>query len=209
MNAQEAITELEDLHATWPLSQVIELPKDATVVVVGSYKGKLAEWFMEKHAPKLVVGYEPQKWAAAEARLRLGQWSQCIIKEYALGDRTRFNMDMGEYGTDGCSFLAKTRDQGIGDMKEAVAELKHVLDGVPRHVIDHMVINIEGYEHALLAHLMNESNILSSVSALSVQFHTDYYSSSSLAAILWELDKRYKHTFGYFLASWGMWTEPQ
>lgn len=141
----------------WPLT------KDSVVVEVGGYEGRWSSRIAKKYGCTLHV-YEPQKWAY-EKLLQLGlDIPNYNVHNYAIGDETKIDALMGEFGTDACSFLVTTRERGTGSMVRADMAL------YPLSEIDLMMINIEGYEFKLLLYMI-ECGLLKKVKRLCVQWH--------------------------------------
>lgn len=138
----------------WP-----HLTSDSVVVEVGGYKGRWALQMANLYSPRLYV-FEPQPWA----------WEVCCevlldrarVMEYALGVAS-VQMCMGEWETDGCSFLKEgTRPAWMQEITSA-----YRLCGIDH--VDVMMMNIEGYEYRLLPYMI-EKDILPDI--LIVQWHT-------------------------------------
>jgi len=73
---------------------------------------------------------------------------------------------MGEFETDGASFLPRPRNQGVGEM----VRIDTFLAVSSIESIDLMLINIEGYEYDLLP-FMIKKGIMPRIRNLMVQFH--------------------------------------
>jgi hypothetical protein len=100
-------------------------------------------------------------------------------------------LPMGEWETDGCSFLADTRTQGSGTIYEIGQVLNAVVlpaggDTVP--LLDLGLFNMEGYEYPLLMH-MYEHGQLSWFDRLVVQFHTHAEGGYSMDTIRENMEK--------------------
>lgn len=196
----EQRTELLALHEEWSLSRLIRLPPSSTVVLAGAYKGKLMQWFLERDPTTEVHGYEPQEWARQEATSRLRAYPNWYLSHRALGTKDAYNVPMGEWGTDGCSFLTTEREQGVAEiMVDAAIELPAAYTA-----IDLLVLNMEGYEFELLPYLL-KSGVISSIWSLAVQFHTKYTTPSQYHELLYLLDRVYPNRFNYNLPAWGYW----
>ncbi len=162
--------DLKQLVLDWPLCTHFDLPLNATIVVVGAYKGRamdlLAHMFPQYGK---IVGFEPQLWAAAEAGDRIANRRAMWIHGAGLGNETNLHVPMGEWHTDAASFVNTghgTREQGEGIIMEAdvglqMADVEHV---------DLMVMNIEGGEYELLPHLQH-TGWLRKIDRLAVQWH--------------------------------------
>ena len=148
-------------------------------MVLGAFRGKLME-FMLQRFPEMdyIVGYEPQRWAAEEAQEHLSRYPmrRWQVKPYGLDTSLNgYPMQrlMGEWGTDGCSLVDMSRVHGHGDFMGIAREL---VDAEPW---DLLIMNIEGYEWALLPYLLEVPPggyivrpLSDHIKALCVQFHT-------------------------------------
>lgn len=173
----------------WPLTT------ESVVVEVGGYKGRWALQIAERYHPRLFV-FEPQPWAYEVCRVALGD--SATVLNYGLGVRAD-TLQMGEWETDGCSFVKTPQGDGVGRIEE-IATAFEILDIT---TIDLMLMNIEGYEYTLLPHMLN-TGILPK--RLMVQFHTfiDQY-GMALAHIHAALEARGYHivwTYGVMLTAW-------
>lgn len=140
----------------WPLGP------ESVVVEVGGYKGRWALQIAERYAPLLYV-FEPQPWAFQTLCEVLGERAE--ILPYALGTEDG-TLPMGEWETNGCSFVSNQAPFGVGRMRE-IAGAFHELE---IESVDLMLINIEGYEYTLIPHMLDRGI---HPKALMVQFH-DY-----------------------------------
>lgn len=160
----------ESLMLQWPA-----LTRESVVFDVGAFEGKWAAQIAARYNPALYL-FEPQYTGSHIDRLRAGlQGRNYLLLPYALGERNA-ELPMGEWDTDGCSFLlteedarrpGNTRTQmGRGLMVDAAVWL----DGFAVKNIDLASINIEGYEYRLLPYLM-ETGYIRRFERLAVQFH--------------------------------------
>jgi FkbM family methyltransferase len=142
-----------------------ELTAESVVFEVGGYEGRWAAEIQRRYHPVLHV-FEPQPWAAEKCRLALADpLHRTFVHEYALGVLDgRF--PMGEFETDGASFLPQPRRQGAGEM----VRIDTFLDVRRIGSVDLMLINIEGYEYDLLPFMIRKG-ILPRIRNLMVQFH--------------------------------------
>lgn len=196
-------TERDDLLATWPLAEVVTtyLPLEPKICIVGSYKGKLAEFLIEVTHPVNIILYEPQEWANQQARVRLFSYPEAIITGYGLDIETGIKA-LHHFGTDACSMVfppdVSVANIQSGEVREAIGELIN-------QQCDLGIINIEGYEFTLLPYIMEKLALENHFKKLAVQFHTDYATMSAYGLLLHELDRAYPHNLGHFLPSWGYW----
>lgn len=169
---QAAPADLQELVENWPLCLDFGLPGGATAVVVGAYQGKVMELLCRlQPAYWEIIGFEPQMFAhrRAQARLLTGGFPRCQVYPWGLGLVDGWQA-MGEVNTDAASFVntgLDSREQGDGLLKDANLELARLM-GVDR--IDLMVMNIEGYEFALVPYL-RKTGWLARIDRLAVQWH--------------------------------------
>lgn len=137
------------------------LTPNSIVMELGGFNGRWCSEIARRYNPRLYV-YEPQLWAYHNL-IELLDGYNARVTNVGLGTQYA-QLPMGEYGTDGCSFLPAGRVQDMGWMREWYAELEAL------HLthIDLLLINIEGYEFVLLPHIMPW---LTNVKWLMVQFH--------------------------------------
>lgn len=139
----------------WPLT------KESVVVEVGGYKGRWALQIAERYHPWLYV-FEPQPWAFAACQKVLD--GKAIVLPYGLG-ATSGMLPMGDWETDGCSFVKpSSATSGSGMMREIGGAFRELQ--ISR--VDLMLINIEGYEYTLLPHMFDQGIY---PDRLMVQFH--------------------------------------
>jgi FkbM family methyltransferase len=125
----------------WPLT------KESVVVEVGGYTGRWALQIALRYQPRLYV-FEPQPWAHAVCADVLAD--SATVLPYGLGDHDG-TLPMGQWETDGCSFVNVVGTQSEGRICEAAAALKQL----EISDIDLLLMNIEGYEYTLLPHLLD------------------------------------------------------
>lgn len=160
--------ELEDLGKRWPVGEEFDLNTNSVVYIVGGYKGITTEFISQLYAPRLIRAYEPQDWAFKVLQEVAMAYTNIEAYHYALGDVSA-SMDMGEWGTDACSFVntgSGSREHGNGTM----VPIEWTMQDQER--IDLMMINCEGYEFKLLPY-MREKGLLGKVRALCIQWHLD------------------------------------
>lgn len=163
--AQSVMTneEVNALVRDWP-----QLNEDSVVFEIGAYKGQWACDIWDKYHCH-VYAFEPQEWACEILRDNVAKRHSVYPFNFALGNKSQI-LDMGEWGTDGCSFVntgPSAREHGRGmmrDMREFLS--KHQIDH-----IDLVLINIEGYEYDLLRYIIT-TGIIHNIDALCIQWHT-------------------------------------
>lgn len=137
------------------------LTPDSIVMELGGFNGRWCSEIARRYNPRLYV-YEPQAWAFDKLVEVLADYNTEVFN-VGLGTQNA-HLAMGEYGTDGCSFLPAGRERGTGRMREWYTEL----DALQLDHIDLLLINIEGYEFELLPYIMPW---IHNVKWLMVQFH--------------------------------------
>lgn len=170
----------------WP-----ELNSDSVVWEIGSFKGRWALQMAQKYNPRLYC-FEPQSWACDVTRYVL-QGYDAMVFNFALGTKTG-TFPMGEFETDGCSFLRDTRQTNIGKMRN-IATVKRELN-VDK--IDVCLINIEGYEYELIPYMI-EQGILPRY--LMIQFHGEALQDLLLRKLI-ETKYNLHWDYGKWLACW-------
>lgn len=138
------------------------LTPDSIVMELGGFNGRWCSEIARRYNPRLYV-YEPQLWAYHKLTDLFKDSLNINCFNFGLGLRDAV-LTMGEFGTDGCSFLPAPRQQGIGYMKEWY---NHIVELGLTH-IDLLLVNIEGYEFELLPYIMPW---ITNVKWLMVQFH--------------------------------------
>jgi hypothetical protein len=172
--------EIEQLLTEWPMGYDLRLPASSTCVVAGMYKGRVAELLHELYKPKRIVGYDPQLWALNDTRVRAHRLGIAInppyvpdwgsyweINNFAIGVADIDNAPMGEWETDGCSFINyMSRNLGCGNIVEIGEQFERDM----LYSIQCVVFNMEGYEYELLPHMV-ASHIIERIERIAVQFH--------------------------------------
>lgn len=168
----DGLTELDRLarllvfHPEAAVLSILELNRESVVVVVGAYQGDTIAFLDFLYAP-IIHGYDPQGWAIDRGRWRFRERPDIHLYPHGLGKATG-SFPMGEWGNDACSFvpLEAPRVMGQGQMVDIATVMER--DGLD--LIDLMVLNIEGGEYDLLAHLIDEG-LIPQIKHLLVQFH--------------------------------------
>lgn len=173
----------------WPLT------KDSVVVEVGGFKGRWALQIAERYAPRLYV-FEPQPWAHKTCQEVLGD--QATVLPFALGVEDAW-LPMGEWETDGCSFVKQ-------DERGACAAMRWIVTAFADLALDHidlMLMNIEGYEYTLIPHMLDRGIL---PQRLMVQFHTFADPDGAKGAAVFERLARLGYeivwTYGEVLTAW-------
>lgn len=198
MNLQQLVTEAAEAADNpehewdrraidWP-----HLTPESVVFEVGSFKGRWALQIARRYNPRLFC-FEPQAWACDVTAAALEGYNAQVFC-YGLGVRNE-TRQLGEFGTDGCSVLAATRETASGVLRD-IAEVVQELD-TPH--IDLMLINIEGYEFVLLPYML-DCGIMPDL--LMVQIHeVNGYKGERLGETLSE-KYRLLWDYGLTLSAW-------
>lgn len=174
--------DLAELDRIWPIGQMLEAPKDFSVIVVaGAYKGRYIAYLSEMFSQAQFVGYEPQQDAYESLVLRFATSKRVQIIKAGLGTGNR-QVAMGKSGTDGASVLSTSG-------KTTWVKLFDAIEAMPAY-IDLLVLNMEGYEWALLPYLLNEM-MHHRIASLAIQFHYDYVSTQAANRVIEQLSEYY------------------
>lgn len=173
----------------WPLTP------ESVVVEVGGFKGRWALQIAERYNPHLYV-FEPQPWAADVCREVLRPYRNAQVFAYGLGTHSAV-LAMGNWETDGCSFIAESDGHKSAWMREAVAGLAEL----ELFHIDLMLMNIEGYEYILLPYLLDQGIV---PQRLMVQWHTHATTAQARDTLLARMDEDYRRLWDYgpMLMAW-------
>lgn len=158
----------EALLERWPLAHEFALPPDSRVAVVGAYRGLVMDLLDWLYHPALIVGFEPQLWALADAEARLAGRDNVDLRPYAIGRVRPYAEErrrLWEFGTDAASFHRN------GQRESAAVTVRDVEDVFPQlgH-LDLVVMNIEGAEFEVLSEMLSHG-YLGGIDRLAVQFH--------------------------------------
>jgi FkbM family methyltransferase len=187
-------------HVEAPLIRDIltELTAGDDVVVIGAYKGSTCSFIRHYNPYVRLVAFEPQDWAFEEL-LKVAHASRIVPWKLALSTEDKTSVPLYEYGTDAASLLAipGSRTKGTCRTVDAAKFL-------PEHYLNKIafvIMNIEGYEYALVPYLL-VSNI--EMARILVQcHHKDMYRTahSKMQASL--------NAYGYTMldvgAGWELW----
>lgn len=194
---QEAIAAADNPEHAWD-RKAIEWPhltSENVVFEVGSFKGRWALQIARLYNPRLYC-FEPQAWACDVTAEVLADYN-AQVHCYGLGTYNG-QRQLGEFGTDGCGFLANTRETGQGQVRD-IAE---VLPELGVASIDLMLVNIEGYEHILLPYML-ECGIAPDI--LMVQVHEiGGYTDEQLRGVLLRNGYTPLWDYGRVLSAWKM-----
>lgn len=164
----KAPADVQELAREWPLVFMFKLPPGATIVVVGSYEGRLIALLRSVYPDfKDMHGYEPQYEACRVARERFKHDGNIGIHNYGLKTPDMpARMRMGWVGSVNASLMGGPgRDTSeTFEFNNAAQALEHI------DKIDLMVMNIEGAETELLPHI-KKSHVIDRIDRIAVQFH--------------------------------------
>lgn len=126
----------------WPLTA------ESVVVEVGGYKGRWALQIAARYQPRLFV-FEPQPWAYDVCKAALGD--SATVLNYGLGDQDRV-ATMSKWETDGGTLMLTTDTTN----QVRLREISTIFKQLEITHIDLLLMNIEGYEHTLLPHMLDQ-----------------------------------------------------
>lgn len=191
---------LSQLEHEWDRKSVEwDLAPDSVVVEIGAYKGRWAEIMSDMYRCKLYA-FEPQRWAYEIARQKLDRFHNAYVFNCALGDISG-DFEMGEYETDGCSFVrVGQRVGGTGRMHEITDAFDRL--GIVR--VDVMMVNVEGYEYRLIPYMAG-AGMMAQIKNIMVQFHPETTDETTHNAAIAMLDGLYSKLWDYgdVLMAWG------
>lgn len=167
------------------------LTPDSLVLEVGAYQGRWAKEICRKYNPRLYA-FEPARWAYDICKAELADYPNAHVFNFGLG-KVNDILPMGEYETDGCSFLKNSRVQGgVG----AIREIVRVFERLKIERVDLMLMNIEGYEYVLLPYMI-ETGLLDKVDTLMVQFHDFAADIAAHERLIMSIEKTHKVLWDY------------
>lgn len=159
------------LDEIWPIGQQLVSRQHGAIIVAGAYKGRYIRYCADRFPDVKITGYEPQTEIFNELYQGLKHNQNIKLVNGGLGTANR-RCTIFDAGTDGASFLSLKGKSTFAHMHDAVERVHaDAVDGV----IDAMILNMEGYEYALLPYLMGEM-MSRRILSLAVQFHPDYVS---------------------------------
>lgn len=173
LDLNKAPDDVQELLREWPLAFMFNLPNNATVVVIGAFKGRVIALLNSLYpTTRMIHGYEPQPGACIEAQDRFGYVKNIIVHNYGIKAPTSpSRMRLESYGT---IHATAVREYTDGDLCE-FCDAEKVFADPEFETIDLMVMNIEGYEVKLLEHLISTGILTASIKRLAVQFHPHIY----------------------------------
>lgn len=176
--------DLMELDRIWPLGQLLTVPDNGTILVAGAYEGRYIAYLHQMFPKALIVGYEPQ---GAAFDVACNRTPDAKLYNYGLATASR-EMWLGRYGTDGASVLTTDGCAFAENMVDAVKAIQNIPP------IDLFVMNMEGYEWALIPYLLDEM-MHHRIRSLAIQFHAEYVSSERANRVLDYLGEYYLNTF--------------
>jgi FkbM family methyltransferase len=156
------------LEHEWDRKSVkFPLTEDSIVMEIGGYTGHWALEIAERFNPRLFV-FEPQRWAYEICKGNLVEYDQSKVFNFGLGTRSG-KYQMHNVGTDGCSFVLG-EDGGKPTAEGELVEIGHFMDTNGLKEVDLCLMNIEGYEFALIPHMI-QNGLLDRIRWFMCQFH--------------------------------------
>lgn len=147
----------------------VEFPLNENSIVfdIGAYKGRWSIEIIKRYNCRLYA-FEPQAWAHEVCRQALELYPRAHVFRHGLGVESGV-FPMEEYETDGATFMVgrSERDQsGVGEL----VEIGSFLAKKRIRRIDLCMMNIEGYEYALIPHML-DLGIFDHMTYFMCQFH--------------------------------------
>lgn len=186
--------DLSELDEQWPLGKKLVVPESGTIVVAGAYRGRYLHYLSELFPTAGLFGYEPQKAAFHQAQRRV---EKAVVFNYGLGSASR-SVTMGNTGTDGASVINPSGFRKLVELRDA----SEVLGVYP--VIDLLVMNMEGYEWALIPYLLAEM-MHHRIKSMAIQFHPEYVCPERAGRVFGELLWYYHHENYWDYPTWTYW----
>lgn len=178
--------DIKELLDIWPMGWTFDLPEDSAVVVAGSYKGRVLDLINQVYNPGRIYGFEPQKWAYEIANERMAYAKNVLNLNVAIGI-TSGEFKMGEWGTDGCSFInTEVRVSGIGNMIDIATAFPNEM--IPIHLA---IFNMEGYEFDLLPYMI-QNQMMGNWHRFAVQFHHNFGNDHGYSELLKNMAKTHE-----------------
>lgn len=138
--------------------------EDSIIFDIGGYKGRWALQMAEKYNP-IIYFFEPQNWAAQEAKEELKDY-KVTVYNYGLWTH-RALLPLGDFGRDGASLLkpdhADMEPVMVVDIDQFIA-LKEI------NYIDVCLLNVEGGEFVLIPYMIG-TGIMEKIGYFWCQFH--------------------------------------
>lgn len=174
-------------------------------MVAGAYKGKVMQLLADMYPDYgIILGFEPQPWARFQAEYRLKEYKWAIVEDYGIGTKTG-TFTMGEWETDGCSFVnigESALQHGEGRLVDAV-DIFDTFGFREETPLDLAVFNMEGYEFDLLPYMI-EKELMQYVKRIAVQFHHGFGNDFDFQETLKGLSLTHKLVIDE-MPQWGYW----
>jgi FkbM family methyltransferase len=156
------------LEHEWDRKSVqFPLTEESVVLEIGGYAGRWALEIAGRFNPRLYV-FEPQHWAYQICREKLLEYDNAKVFNFGLGTKSG-KYQMHKVGTDSCSFvIPEGGDHPTGEGE--LVEISHFLETQSLHAIDVCLMNIEGYEFALIPHML-QLGLFDRIRWFMCQFH--------------------------------------
>lgn len=142
---------IDHVEASYIRDIVQELSARDDVVVIGAYKGDTCEFIRQHHPYVKLTAFEPQEWAFQEL-VRSAVITGFMPYNIALALEDKKDVPLYEYGTDAASLLEMPGARTLGACTTVDAVPFLLRANLSR--IAFAVINIEGFEYALIPYLL-------------------------------------------------------
>jgi FkbM family methyltransferase len=143
----------------WP-----ELDADSLIVDIGAYEGKLIKTLVEKYGCK-AYGFEPSPRAFKVMTARLQEHKRAILFPCAVGEKSE-TVCLYDCERDGATLLEEREPHCNVEM----VSYEGLCKTIDLSHVDLMAINIEGYEHKLIPHMM-DIGAMTTIKHLMIQWH--------------------------------------
>lgn len=186
--------DLAELDRIWPIGQMLAVSDKGAIIVAGAYEGRYIAYLHEMFPMAEIHGFEPQEHAFLVASKR----APARVTLYCSGLATKERrMQMGHSNTDSASVLVHAGHLQDVSMIDAV----EAIQSIPP--IDLFVMNMEGYEWALIPYLLDEM-MHHRIKSLAIQFHADYVSLQRAQRVRDYLGEYYTLAFAD-TNNWTLW----
>lgn len=190
---------LDHVEAPYILDILKKLSGLDDVLVIGAYKGATCKFIRYHHPYVKLTGFEPQEWAYAElARVGLQTGFASVNIALALDDKE--DVPLYEYWTDAASLLELPGTRTLGTC-QTVAAVPYLQSQYLTNIAL-AIINIEGYEYALIPYLL--ANLIRIRYILVQCHHKDTYHTAYVR--MQESLNSHRYTMIDVGAGWELWT---
>lgn len=196
-------SDLRSLAEEWPLVFQFKLPPKATIVVAGCYEGRVMDLLGHVYPDfRRMVGFDLQSEACAVAAKKFIYDNRIETYKVGLGAVTT-KMRPGRYGSVDTTLMTTDPLSPLCDIREIREAFGNArLD----RGVDLLVLNMEGYEYDLIAHMAEQLWALD-IDRIVVQFHPLYLSEKKIHTSALRLETGYRLVVDE-LPQWGYWRRP-